>query len=378
VRASSFDLKRVESGALRAFRPPLLRVLARLAVGWAGGLALLTIGLSSLMFGEAGGFAAVVLLPFFVARSAFALVQIIAFGAGDVGRLLKMGGIALAGLLALRALGLSDVWLVAALTALLAAIVLRARSWARAHASTEPAAGFLDYCAWLAWMRERAPLRLAVLHVEARSTQVGAVVRGLRQAYATAAITRWGRRYVLLAAPEAAMPSTRALVLACGGALQSAWVSKTAPPLELFAQARRERALPAGWDELASRAREAPDYAALDHRFRAEFASGEACDLTTGRGLNTRAVSPAALRTLVAAVQARSRGREARSERALPFLIAVFAPCGQARALFIASRDAAGFETFRQIVHDASVRASWPALFEQREQATVGSAMISR
>jgi hypothetical protein len=174
------------------------------------------------------------------------------------------------------------------------------------------------------------------------------------------------------------MPSARALVLACGGALQSVWVSKTAPPLELFAQARREQALPAGWDELASRARAAPEYAALARSFRAEFPSGEACELTTGRGLNTRAVTAAGLRTLVAAVQARSRGREARSERALPFLIAVFAPSGQARALFIASRDRAGFETFRQTVHDASVRASWPELFERCEPARVASAVSAR
>jgi hypothetical protein len=209
-----------------------------------------------------------------------------------------------------------------------------------------------------------ASLRLAVLQVDARSARVSAVVRGLRRSYTTVAITRWGRRYVLISAAPADMPSARALVLASGGALQGVWVSKPAAPLELFAQAQRERGLPSGWTDHSARARTAPDYAELERRFCARFRAGQVCDLTTGSGLKARAVSAAVLRALVGAIQARSRGREARSERALPFLIAVYAPCGQARVLFIAHRDAAGFDDFRNEVHDASVRASWSELFD--------------
>jgi len=292
---------------------------------------------------------------------------VIAFSAGDLTSLLRMGAIVLAGLIALRALGVHDVWLVAALTVLLGAIAIHARRWARGHASAELQVGLLDYAAWLAWVRAQAPLRLAVLQVDARSSRVGAVVRGLRLSYATASITRWGRRYVLLAAAPSEMPSARALVLACGGALQAVWVSKPAPPLEVFAQAQRDGALPSGWTEHSARACAAPDYAELERSFCARFRAGQVCDLTTGRGLKARAVSPSMLRALVGAIQARSRGREARSERALPFLIAVYAPCGQARTLFIADRDATGFDAFRNQVHDASVRASWSELFAATE-----------
>lgn len=370
VRTFYFDLKLIETGALRAFRPQLLRFLERLAVAWAGVLALITLGLARVLFGEHAGLALLVLIPFFVARSAFALLQVIAFGAGDLKRLLRIGALVLAGLIAMRAVGLRGTDLLAAVTLLLAATVVFARRWAVSQ-TTATRTGLLDYRAWLAWLRGSASGRLAVLQVDPHSARVGAIVRGLRVAYPSGSIARWGRRYVLLAAAESDMPSRRGLILASGGALQAAWVSETAASLALFEHARRAGALPDGWTDAASRARSAPPFATLEREFRAHFPSGEVCDLQAGRGLSARPVSAAILRGLVAAIQARSRGREARSERALPFLIAVYAPCGQARALFIADRNAPGFDVFRTEVHDASVRASWPELFEQSDSRAI-------
>jgi hypothetical protein len=55
VRTFYFDLKLIETGALRAFRPQLLRFLERLAVTWAGVLAVITLGLAGVLFGEHAG-----------------------------------------------------------------------------------------------------------------------------------------------------------------------------------------------------------------------------------------------------------------------------------------------------------------------------------
>ena len=370
VRTFYFDLKLVDSGAFRAFRPQLLRFLERLAVSWAFVLALVTLVLARFVFGEHASWSLLVLVPFFVARSAFALLQVVAFGAGDLKRLLQTGLAVIAGVFVLRATGLSGMGLLAAVTALLALTIGASRRWSGSQSNPAARTGLLDYCGWLASLRSTEESKLAVLQVDARSARVGSVLRGLRVSYPNVSLTRWGRRYVLLAAAGDDLPSARALVLACGGALQGVWVSEHAAPLTLFAQASRASALPNGWGELASRATAARDFEALAREFRARFPGGEICDLHRGRGLSARPVTAAILRVLVSTIQARSHGREARSERALPFSIAVFAPCGQARALFIADKSARGFETFRSEAHDASVRASWPELFAQTVAGT--------
>jgi hypothetical protein len=271
----------------------------------------------------------------------------------------------IAGVLVLRAAGLSGMSLLAAVTVLLAITIGASRRWTGPQSNPTARTGLLDYCGWLASMRSAKESKLAVLQVDARSARVGSILRGLRVSYPNLSLTRWGRRYVLLAAVGDEMPSARALVLACGGALQGVWVSEQAAPLTVFEQASRASGLPNGWGELASRATAAKDFETLAREFRARFIGGEICDLQTGRGLSVRPVHAAILRGLVSTIQARSHGREARSERALPFSIAVFAPCGQARAIFIAAKNAPGFETFRSEAHDASVRASWPELFAQ-------------
>lgn len=368
VRAFYFDLKLVESGALRTFRPQLLRFLERLAISWAAVLSLVTLGLADWIFGVRAGWLLLVLIPFFVARSSFALLQVVAFGAGDLNRLLRTGLAVVAGVIVLRGLGLGGTGLLAAVTLLLAVTIAASRRWATSHAQRTPASGLLDYCAWLAWLRNAPEAKLAVLHVDARSVRVGAILRGLRLAYPNAVITRWGRRYVLLAAATSEMPSARALVLACGGTLQAVWVSERGSPRALFEQASRAEALPDGWNAAASRVQIARDLEALTREFRTRFQNGEVCDLQSGRRLSARPVSAANLRGLVAAIQARSRGREARSERALPFSIAVFAPSGQAISLFVADSGSPGFDAFRSEAHDASVRASWPELFAQPVQ----------
>ncbi|HET6332511.1 MAG TPA: hypothetical protein VFG30_04830 [Polyangiales bacterium] len=107
VRTFYFDLKLVDSGAFRAFRPQLLRFLERLAVSWAFVLALVTLVLARFVFGEHASWSLLVLVPFFVARSAFALLQVVAFGAGDLKRLLQTGLAVIAGVFVLRATGLA-------------------------------------------------------------------------------------------------------------------------------------------------------------------------------------------------------------------------------------------------------------------------------
>jgi hypothetical protein len=370
VRTFYFDLKLVESGTFRAFRPQLMHFLERLAVGWALVLALVTLGLARFVFGAEASWVLLVLVPFFVARSAFALLQIVAFGAGDLKRLLRTGLAVIAGAFVLRATGLDGMTLLTAVTVLIAITILASRRWVTSQSAPLAATGLLDYCAWLACLRNAERSKLAVLQVDARSARVGSILRGLRLAYPNASITRWGRRYVLLAASEREMPSARALVLACGGTLKSVWVSEAAAPIALFDQASRADALPNGWSEAAARSYAAKDLAELAREIGQRFPDAEMCDLQTGRGLRARPVSAAVLRGLVAAIQARSHGREARSERALPFSIAVFAPSGQARALFIAAKNTPGFEAFRSEAHDASVRASWPELFVKPPPAT--------
>jgi hypothetical protein len=368
VRTFYFDLKLVESGAFRAVRPRLIQFLERLAVVWSLILAAVTLAVAHLVLEAQAGLPLLVLVPFFVARSAFALLQIIAFGEGNVRRLLQTGGVVLAGLLLFRALGWSCMPLLGGLSALLAALVLLARGRVGPSAPCAQT-GLLDHCAWLAALRSAPPSKLAVLQVNARAARVGALVRGLRLAYPALAITRWGRRYLLLTAPSADVPSLRSLVLACGGALQNAWVSEAAEPATLFEQAARAGALPDGWTAATTRALAAADFEALARDFSARFTGGEVVDLHRGRSLSARPVNASTLRDLVAAIQARSRGREARSERALPFNIAVYAPEGQARAVFIADKRTPGFDAFRAEAHAASVRASWPELWQTQALA---------
>lgn len=363
VRTFYFDLKLIEKGALRAFRPQLLRFLEGLAVAWALLLSATTLGLSVFLLGDEASFELLVLLPFFVTRSAFALLQIIAFGAGDLRRLVQMGGLVVAGLCAFRLLEFEGTTLLAAIAVLLALGVVFARRQMRERdAAVYP--GVLDLRAWLHRLRTSSATRLCVLQVHSQCGRVGAVVRGLRGAHPKAAIVRWGRRYVVMALDDADPIDTRALIVTCGGTLRHVWVSPAAPPVALLGLALDARALPESFREGLRRISDAPPLIELERDFRAQFAAGEVCDLGSGRGIRSRSISASDLRALISSVEARSRGREAFSERSLPFQIAVYAPCGLARTLFIADAGAPGFDAFRREVHDASLHASWPEVFQ--------------
>ncbi|HKU40042.1 MAG TPA: hypothetical protein VJR89_17905, partial [Polyangiales bacterium] len=220
VRGFYFDLKLLEAGSLAVFRAGFRRFLERLGLGWALGLALLTLGFAHVLWPEQSLWPLLWLLPFFLARSAFALAQLAAFGAGRLHQLLGVSLFALLGLIACRLLGLHALQLLAASSLLLALGAAWSAREARHAAAETIRPGLLDVGEWLAWLRETPRVQLAVLRVDARSARAGAVLRGIRAAFPHAALTRWGSRHVLLAVAEgSAEPTARALVAAAAGAL---------------------------------------------------------------------------------------------------------------------------------------------------------------
>jgi len=365
LRTFYFDLKLVESAGLRAFRPQLMQFLERLAVAWALVLAVLTLGLAQALSGPGVAWPLLLLVPFFVVRSAFALVQLVAFGAGELGRLFRWSALVLAGLAGLWLLDLRDLELVLGITLLLGLVVAfahRAGRIASARQALEP--GLLDLGEWLAWVGQRASFRLAVLCVNRRVGKTGGLVRAMRGAFPTAALARWGRRHLLLAIPDDPSAAARDLVVASGGVVSRAWISSVVSPALAFEQARRDGALPDGWQDARERGRAAGGSSELIADFRTRFASGELLELGSGRSLSTRPVNAAILHELVRSIRARSRGKSTRFERVLPFEVAVFAPGGQAQAIFVVEKDAPGFDAFRARVRLASLHASWPHAFE--------------
>ncbi len=376
LRTFYFDLKRVESAGLRAFRPQLLRYLEVLSVGWAMLLAALTLAFARLWYEELPTFELLLLVPLFVVRSAFSLVQLVSFGAGDLGRLFRLAVLVLAGLACLWLLELREVGLLLGVTVLLAAAVAFASLSRALPARAAPAPGLLDPGAWLAWTGACARVQLAVLQVNGATANTGAVSRGLRASHPSAAITRWGERHLLVAHPDREPLQTRTLIVACGGTLARVWVSPADTPRTALAHARHTGVLPEG---LAfARARSLDE---LEREFRERYTEhhGELLALGSGarcRRLSTRAVSPTVLHALARCIRARSHGRRSRAERALPFEVAVFAPGGQAEVLFIADKGATAFEDFRARVQLAGWRASWPwpEAFDLPESCTTGAA----
>jgi len=381
VRTFYFDLKRIEASALRALRPRLLQYLERLALGWAALLALATIVGAQLLFRGQLGSELLWLVPFFVVRSLLALWQTVAFGAGQYRSLSHIAAAVLAGLallVGLSRLGLRDSMLLAALTVFLGVLVAWARRHPLALSALEPRTA-LDRAAWLAQLRAASSVQLVSAKRSPRSVSQPALVESLRRVLPDSLATEWGPHSVLLFSRSPVLLAMSELVIASAGTLVGLWASSPCAPVEALRRARAAGVLPEGLLHVLCGA-SAPDPGLLERQFRARYSGGVICDLARSRGmlgLSTRPVSAATMHTLVHCIQARSRGREARAERRLPFQIAVYAPAGQASLVFIADKGATDFATFRASVHRASLQASWPDALSDAYDPALGRSSAS-
>jgi hypothetical protein len=355
VRAFYFDMSRLETGVLAAFRPHLSRYLR--AVG------LVSASLCALLF-----FASVAWLwpaalpaalwfgPFLLARALFAQLQLEAFVRGAQPRLLAVS-LLCAGPLGLCALVVhSGVTLLNVATLLLLAAGFGLRLTAAGPTAQEQP-GQVGLAEWLAALARRRDTRLSVLAISRDSARPDHVAEQLQRALPSARITRWARAHVLVSAPANELTSQAQLIAALGGVAREIWLSPPGRGDEGFRLAQAQGALP---PELAA-ALTAPriDTRALIANFRQRYPAGRTIDTLRGLGrlpepLLARAQLPAFARFVALAC----RQRESRSPGTLPIELAVFAPEGRCELIFVVARGSADFAAFRARVRLATLQAS--------------------
>ena len=360
VRSFYFDLTRIEAGALRIWRPRLLRLLGQLALACALIGAALTVCVAWLLWPELATHTLLWLVPLFAARALFALAQLEAFARGQYRALLFVTLALAAGLGVLAALAHAAVQVISGASVFLlsAALWLRRQSQYIEEASHEP--GVLGLACWLRELRGRHPIRIGVVRVARRSARVARVAQALLAANPGLRVARHASDHLLLMAAADATPNLFQLVAASGGTLLRAWLSDSGHGVDSIGIARAHGVLPSELHEaLCPRAHER-HAESLIGEFRRNFPAGTLLDLIAGTGaLEANKLPRAALGEFVRQVVAASQQRERECQVRLPLAVAVYAPAGHATLLFVVARATPGFAAFQARVRRASLHASF-------------------
>ena len=354
VRVFYFDLSRLESGALRALRGHLRKYLNRVGLACAGSVALVTL-LAAGSFGPDVSTTEVAsLIALALARASFAPVQLEAFVQRRYG-LLVCTTLAFAGLLHVA------VWLEPSQAQLVAVAALALGLGARmlpaplsAHARTSGACSLPE---WLQRVRGDDHAQLAVLRVARAGVPVRRVIEALARTDPSWSVAQLGRSHLLLLSTAERTLTRLQLVAATGGLLESAEWSALGPASTLLERAQAQGLLPAELSAALARDH-APE--ALHEDFARSIPTGRLLDLHRGtgqlRGLGLSASQLSELTALL--VQACTRPEQPARRSRLPLQLAVFAPGGAARWLFVAPKGAHGFAALRARVRAATWRAS--------------------
>jgi hypothetical protein len=176
---------------------------------------------------------------------------------------------------------------------------------------------------------------------------------------------------VLLFVPAASAPSLASWIALAGGTLRDVWLSQPCHGSNGIALARAQHALPVELQAALTPALTAPSPAVLTTDFQRDFVSGTVLDLVTGHGtLSADQLPRAVLGELVQQVGLASRQRDGGPRNPLPVELAVYAPNGQAKLIFVAPRGSAGFAAFRARVRAASMHASYYGLVQHKHDAS--------
>lgn len=360
VRSFYFDLTRIDAGALRVFRPRLVRLLRKLALVCALLGATLTLGIARVVWPELALLNLLWLVPFFVTRSLFALAQLQAFTRRR-SRLLVWTSLSLAaGLTLLAALSRNGTVLLggASLGLLVGFSLLRESNAERAAAVSEGAV--LGVAEWLQALRGSAQVRMGVLRVARSSAPVGRVMETLAAAHPQLRLARYARSHVLLMAAPQSVPALEQLIASGAGTLADAWLSPVCPGKDSVGLARTQQALPLELHDALNPNPSDRPADSLMTEFKRAFPAGSCLDLDAGRGA-LEGLSNDLLAEFLQQLNAASRQRDHDARGGLPFELAAYAPGGQASWVFVVARATPGFAAFRARVRRASLHASFYA-----------------
>jgi hypothetical protein len=360
VRSFYFDLSRIDAGALRIWRPRLLRFLRQLALACALIGAALTLCVVWLLWPALASTALLWLVPFFMARAVFALGQLEAFARARYRALLLVTASLGLGLGLVAALAENGVQVLCGASVLLGAGALWLRERGGGSESVSCDGAILGLAEWLRELRTSGPICIGVLSVARRSVSVGRVMQALVAGSAGLRLARHARSHLLLFVPADAAPTLAGMVAASGGTLTHAWLSSGCQGVDSIGMARARRALPSELHEALCPNAHEGGVGALVNEFRRCFPAGTLLDLVAGKGVLDSAKLPRALLgEFVQQVVAASRQRDREPRVRLPVDLAVYAPGGQANLVFVVSRATPGFGAFRARVRAACLYASF-------------------
>lgn len=348
VRAFYFDLSRLETGALQAFRTHFARYLRNVGFGCAALVALPGVLGVAYLDPRQDRWALACLVPLAFVRSVFAQRQLEAFVRGRYLRLSLVAVALAAGFGALAVWVPSTGLLLGSAVAWLAVgcLVLPAPLQAGDDAGD-------GLATWLHAASAEPRVQLAVLRVAPERVDPARVARVLAQAFPGTRVARCGRSQLLLS--TRATLSNASLIAASAGVLSESWISAHASGRDalLAARARLPEALTRAFDT------EAPSESSLIAEFRRAFAHGTLIDLRRGAGRMPRQLlRRTQLNELLAQIVLACRQRESTRRVHLPISIAVFAPGGRAELVFIVPRAQPAFAAFRARVREATLAAS--------------------
>jgi hypothetical protein len=357
VRTFYFDLTRIDAGALRVFRPRLVRLLRKLALVCALLGAALTLGIARLVWPEIPALNLLWLVPFFVTRSLFALAQLQAFTRRRSRRLVWTSLSLAASLTLVAALARDGTVLLSAASfgLLVGFSVLRESSAERAPAGDGPVLGMAE---WLQALRGTAQVRVGVLRVARSSAPAGRVMETLAAAHPQLRLARYARSHVLLMAASDNVPALEQLIANGAGALAGAWLSPVCLGKDSVGLARAQQALPAELHDALSPIPADKPVASLVAEFKRVFPAGSCLDLDAGSGA-LEGLPNDLLAEFLQQLHAASRQRDHDARGGLPFELAAYAPGGQASLVFVVARATPGFAAFRARVRRASLHASF-------------------
>ncbi|HEY2736028.1 MAG TPA: hypothetical protein VGI70_18650, partial [Polyangiales bacterium] len=358
VRTFYFDLVHLDAGGLRAFRPHLLRLLRRLAIAAALFGSVLTLMAARSLWPEFALARLIGFVPFFAARSLFALAQLRAFARGLIRRLVWTS-LALATGSSLLALGRNGSLLLSGVALLLAlgALSLRESSAGPIARADRRVLGIAE---WLRALRASHRVRIAVLRVARSSADVGRVLETLANSRPELVLTRHARAHLLLMAAGDTLPSSEALVALSAGALDRIWLSPPCRGGDSVTIAQAEHALPNELTRALDPNARDQGFELLQSEFARTFSNGQLLDLGAGIGsLDERCCPKSLLGEFVQQLTAASHQRERDTRARLPCELAVYAPGGQAQLVFVVPRGTRGFAPFRARVREATLHASF-------------------
>jgi hypothetical protein len=364
VRLFYFDYKKLQSSYPRIFRERFERFLWRLAWWVTGGLGVLLLAATFIIWRARFYWPALLLLPFLAARSIYSLYQVQAFSYNRYDYLLKLAlGIGI-GLFVLVLLPGNRVILLTGISLLLLlATWLGGAPISADDADQYPGARVTGLLRWLAQLsRVPTAVRICTARVDARLARPARIMREIAAILPGGSVTRWGRRHLIwFELTQSGEKADRATVIACaGGCLSELHVGEIAPNgVAAIRAAIKDELFERDLCEQLTAPPPLAPAEELRREFQKRFFRGWVLDMNTG-GIpvgNTPLFHPQ-LRQILKEIRQLSSGISPRERNAAALAVSVYAPQGEPQLIFVTAEEQADLATWRRIVRSASVRDS--------------------